>query len=55
MGIQLWNLQGSLGKLIALGSILDLAIFAVLLKLNKFFLSRDVILAVLLNVLTLFI
>ncbi|SEA61575.1 hypothetical protein SAMN05443667_106114 [Flavobacterium gillisiae] len=55
-GIQIMKSQGSLGKLITLGSILDLAIFAVLLKLNKDFIARGVILAVIaLTVLTLFI
>jgi hypothetical protein len=47
-GVQTMRLQGSLGKLIALGSILDLIVFAVLLKLNKEMMARGMILAVIL-------
>lgn len=47
-GVQAMKLQGSLGKLITLGSILDLIIFAVLLKLNKEMMARGIILAVIL-------
>jgi hypothetical protein len=55
-GIQIMKSQGSLGKLITLGSILDLLVFAVLLKLNKDGIARGVVLAVIiLTVLTLFI
>jgi hypothetical protein len=38
--------EGKLGKLITLGSILDLVAFAILLKLNKELMARGVILAV---------
>jgi hypothetical protein len=55
-GIQIMKSQGSLGKLITLGSILDLLLFAVLLKMNKDSIAREVVLAVIiLTVLTLFI
>ncbi len=55
-GIQTIKSQGSLGKLITLGSILNLAIFAILLKLNKDGIARGVVLAVIvLTILTLFI
>jgi hypothetical protein len=45
-GVQTLRFQGSLGKLITLGSILDLIIFAVLLKLNRELMARGIILAV---------
>ena len=55
-GWQTMKSQGSLGKLITLGSILDLVIFTVLLKLNKEFMARGLILAVIImTILTLFI
>ncbi|MEZ7500008.1 hypothetical protein QO200_14815 [Flavobacterium sp. Arc3] len=55
-GIQIIKSQGALGKLITLGSILDLIIFAILLKLNKDGIARGVVLAVIvLTILTLFI
>jgi hypothetical protein len=38
--------QGKLGKIITLGSILDLVAFAILLKLNKELMARGVVLAV---------
>jgi hypothetical protein len=47
-GIQTLTAQGSLGKLITLGSILDLILFAVLLQLDKEMMARGIILAVLL-------
>ena len=47
-GVQTMKSQGSLGKLITLGSILDLIIFAVLLKFNKEMMARGIILAVIL-------
>lgn len=47
-GVQTMKFQGSLGKLITLGSILDLIIFAVLLKLNKEMMARGIILAIIL-------
>jgi hypothetical protein len=45
-GIQTMKSEGKLGKLITLGSILDLIAFAVLLKLNKDTMARGVVLAV---------
>jgi hypothetical protein len=45
-GIQIMKFEGKLGKIITLGSILDLVAFAVLLKLNKELMARGVILAV---------
>ncbi|HEY6144166.1 MAG TPA: hypothetical protein VIV55_12200 [Flavobacterium sp.] len=54
-GIQIMKSEGKLGKLITLGSILDLVAFAVLLRLNKELMARGVVLAVIvLAVLTLF-
>jgi hypothetical protein len=47
-GVQTMKFQGSLGKLITLGSILDLILFAILLKLNKEMMARGIILAVIL-------
>lgn len=55
-GIRAMKFEGKLGKLITLGSILDLIIFTVLLKLNKDLMARGVVLAVILiTILTLFI
>lgn len=55
-GIQTIKLQGALAKLITIGSILDLAIFAVLLKLNKDDIARGVVLSVItLTILTFYI
>lgn len=45
-GIQVIKQQGYLGKIITLGTLLDLAVFAILLKRNKEFMARGVILAV---------
>jgi hypothetical protein len=42
-GIQIMKSQGLLGKLITLGSILDLLVFAILLKLNKDGIARGVV------------
>jgi hypothetical protein len=54
-GIQALKSEGKLGKLITLGSILDLVVFAVLLKMNKEFMARGVVLAVIvIAILTLF-
>lgn len=54
-GIQVMKFEGKLGKLITLGSILDLVAFAVLLKMNKEFMARGVVLAVIvIAILTLF-
>lgn len=48
--------QEVLGKLITLGSILDLIVFPVLLKLNKDHIARGIVLAVIiLTLLTYFI
>jgi hypothetical protein len=55
-GIQVMKAQGTLGKLITLGSIPDLLIFTALLKYNKEMMARGVILAViLLTIFTVFI
>jgi hypothetical protein len=54
-GIQTMKSQGKLGKLITLGSILDLVVFTVLLKLNKENMARGVVLAVIIiAIITLF-
>lgn len=55
-GIQALKSEGKLGKLITLGSILDLVFFAVLLKMKKEFMARGVVLAVIvIAILTLFV
>ncbi len=46
IGIQSMKSEGKLGKLITLGAILDLVAFGVLLKMNKEFMARGVVLAV---------
>lgn len=54
-GIQVMKYEGKLGKLITLGSILDLVAFTILLKMNKDFMARGVVLAVIvIAILTLF-
>lgn len=45
-GIQTMKSEGKLGKLITLGTILDLVAFGILLKLNKEIMVRGVVLAV---------
>ncbi len=45
-GIQSMKSEGKLGKLITIGSILDLVVFAILLKLNKDLMARGLVLAV---------
>jgi hypothetical protein len=45
-GIQSIKSEGKLGKLITLGSILDLILFSILLKLNQETMARGVVLAV---------
>jgi len=45
-GIQAMKSEGKIGKLITLGSILDLLVFGVLLKWNKESMARGVVLAV---------
>ncbi|MFQ3173820.1 MAG: hypothetical protein ACI9WT_000970 [Flavobacterium sp.] len=47
-GVQAMKFQGSLGKLITLGSILNLLIFGILLKLDKELMARGILLAVIL-------
>ncbi|UQD55913.1 hypothetical protein [Flavobacterium sp. K5-23] len=55
-GIKTMKAQGYLGKIITLGSIPNLILFAVLLKLNKEMMARGVVLAVIImTVITLFI
>ena len=54
-GIYAMKSEGKLGKLITLGSILDLVAFGVLLKLKKDVMARGVVLAVIsIAILTLF-
>jgi hypothetical protein len=54
-GIQSIKSEGKLGKLITLGSILDLVVFAILLKMNNEMMARGVVLAVItLAIITLF-
>lgn len=45
-GIESMKSEGKLGKLITLGSILDLVVFGILLKLNKEIMARGVVLSV---------
>ena len=45
-GIQTMKSDGQLGKVITLGSILDLVAFGILLKLNKEMMARGVVLSV---------
>ena len=45
-GINAYKTEGHLGKIIALGSILDLVAFGILLKTNKELMARGVVLAV---------
>jgi hypothetical protein len=45
-GFNILKTQGQLGKVITLGSILDLVAFAILLKMNKEIMARGVVLAV---------
>ncbi|MFB9078484.1 hypothetical protein ACFFLS_15710 [Flavobacterium procerum] len=45
-GIQIIKQQGYLGKIITLGTLLDLAVFGILLKRNEEYMARGVILAV---------
>lgn len=45
-GVQSMKSDGKLGKLITLGAVLDLVAFGVLLKMNKEFMARGVVLAV---------
>ncbi len=55
-GMYAMKSEGKLGKIITIGTILDLAAFGILLKLDKEFMARGVILAVIIMTLvTLFI
>lgn len=55
-GIQTVKTQGQLGKIITLGSILDLVAFAILLKMNKEIMARGVVLAVIIiTIITFFV
>ncbi|OOG71814.1 hypothetical protein [Flavobacterium sp. A45] len=55
-GIQSMKAEGHLGKLVTLGSILDLIAFGVLLKMNKEIMARGVVLVVImLTIVTLFL
>jgi len=54
-GIQAMKSEGKIGKLITLGSILDLVAFGILLKMNKDIMARGVVLAVIIiAIITLF-
>ena len=54
-GIESMKSEGKLGKLITLGSILDLVAFGILLKINKEMMARGVVLAVIaITIITLF-
>jgi hypothetical protein len=54
-GIQAMKSEGKIGKLITLGSILDLVAFGILLKMNKDSMARGVVLAVIIiAIITLF-
>lgn len=55
-GIQIMKSRNQLGKIITLGAILNLAMFFILLKLNKELMARGVILAlIILTIITLFV
>lgn len=54
-GFYILKSQGQVGKLIALGAILNLGVFFILLKLNKELMARGIVFAtLLLTILTLF-
>ena len=54
-GIESMKSEGKLGKLITLGSILDLVAFSILLKMNKEMMARGVVLSVIIiAIITLF-
>jgi hypothetical protein len=56
VGVELLQADGKLGKIITLGTVLDLIVFWVMLKSDKEFMARGVILAVIvLTILTLFV
>jgi len=55
-GIQSMKGEGQLGKIVTLGSIMDLIAFGILLKLNREMMARGVVLAVIaLTIVTLFL
>jgi hypothetical protein len=55
-GIQIIKLQGNLGKVITLGTILDLIVFGLLLQFKRDLMARGVILAVIcVTIFTLFV
>ena len=55
-GIKILRFQGKLGKIISLGSILNIIVFFLLLKFNKELMARGVILGtILLTIITLLI
>ncbi len=55
-GIQTMKAEGKLGKIITLGSILNVIVFFILLKFNKEMMARGVILGtILLTIVTLFV
>ena len=55
-GIQAMKREGHLGKIVTLGSILDLIAFGILLKMNKELMARGVVLAVItLTIITIFL
>ena len=55
-GMQILHSEGKLGKIITIGTILDLIVFWALLKYYKEFIARGVILAVIaLTIFTLFV
>ncbi|OAZ04057.1 hypothetical protein [Flavobacterium succinicans] len=54
-GVQILKSQGYLGKLITVGSLLDLIAFGILLKTNKDLMARGVVFSVIiLTIITLF-
>ncbi len=54
-GVESMKSEGKLGKLITLGSILDLGAFGILLKMNKDIMARGVVLSVIIiTIITLF-
>lgn len=55
-GIKLMTIQGKIGKIITLGSILNIFIFFALLKYNKEMMARGVVLGtIILTIITLFV
>lgn len=55
-GIRLLKAQGSFGKLITVGALLNIIAFFILLKLNKDLMARGVVLAtIVITIITLFV